>query len=108
MTVATATAGPVGPFSPPGGPRLARQHAVPLSVSYFDPEEDAAREAHIAHCGEQMQACYAAGNREAAENWMQAQAEAIRGRSAAQVRLMESCYFAAQGSADRAAMEAQR
>jgi hypothetical protein len=75
-----------------------------LPITFYDPVDDAEREAYIQHCGEQMQACYAAGNREAAENWMHAQMEAIAGRSAAQVRRMEGAYFADMGERDRITM----
>ena len=50
---------------------------------------DDERELHIKHCGELMEANYAQGNREAAMEWLQAQNEAIKGRSAAQVARME-------------------
>jgi uncharacterized protein (DUF2384 family) len=65
---------------------------------------DQEREAHIKDCGRLMQKAYAEGNREEARQWMQAQAEAIRGRSPAQIARMEGCYFLARGEADRMAM----
>ncbi len=66
---------------------------------------DAEREAHIKDCGRRMEAAYAAGNRQEAEQWLQAQAEAIRARSPLQVVRMESCFFADQGDAARAMLE---
>jgi hypothetical protein len=66
---------------------------------------DAEREAHIKDCGRLMQKAYEQGNRQEAEQWQQAQFEAIRGRSAAQVAAMEGCYFDAQGDAARAQLE---
>ena len=64
---------------------------------------DAEREAHIKDCGRLMQKAYSEGNRQEAEQWMQAQKEAIKGRSAAQVARMEGCYFCARGEADQTA-----
>ena len=52
-------------------------------------DEDEKRELHIKHCGDMMEANYAQGNREAAMAWLQAQNEAIKGRSAAQVANLE-------------------
>ena len=71
--------------------------------------DDDQREIHIKHCGELMEASYAQGNREAAMDWLQAQNEAIKGRSAAQVAWMEArmCFFDVRGEADRAMLEAQ-
>lgn len=77
-----------------------------LPIRFYEPEAEA-REEYIEYCGAQMECCYASGNREAAENWMQAQNEAIRGRSAARVAEMERDYFGSMGAADRAALEAR-
>lgn len=66
---------------------------------------DTELEAHISACGDLMLAAYAAGNRQEAEQWMQAQVEAIRGRSLVQVAHMEGCYFENRGCAHRAAMQ---
>jgi hypothetical protein len=66
---------------------------------------DQEREDYIKACGDRMQKAYEAGNREDAELWLQAQNEAIKGRSPAQVARMESCFFADQGEKARAAME---
>lgn len=71
--------------------------------------EDEKREIHIKHCGDMMEASYAQGNREAAMAWLQAQNEAIKGRSAAQIELMERrmCFFDVRGQADQAMLEAR-
>ena len=66
---------------------------------------DAELERHIKDCGQHMVVAYAQGDRPAALKWMQLQAEAIAGRSPAQVAQMESCYFAERGASDRAALE---
>lgn len=70
-------------------------------------DEDEKRELHIKHCGDMMEANYAQGNREAAMAWLQAQNEAIKGRSAAQVARMEGCYFNDLGEQHRAHLEAR-
>lgn len=64
-------------------------------------------EQHVADCGRLMQAAYSRGDRAEAISWLHAQAEAIKGRSAAQVQRMEEGYFGARGAADRRALEAR-
>jgi hypothetical protein len=66
---------------------------------------DQEREEYIKACGERMQKAYEAGNREDAELWLQAQNEAIKGRSAGQVARMEACFFVTAGEADKQALE---
>lgn len=51
---------------------------------------DAEREQHIHDCGRLMLEAMAAGNREEAEGWLQAQNAAIAARSPAQVARMEA------------------
>ena len=65
---------------------------------------DQEREDYIKACGDRMLKAYEAGNREDADLWLQAQNEAIRGRSAAQVARLEACFFVTTGEADRASM----
>jgi hypothetical protein len=65
---------------------------------------DAEREDYIKDCGLRMEHAYACGNRQAAEQWLQAQNEAIKGRSAAKVAAMEGCYFDQQGESHAQAM----
>jgi hypothetical protein len=66
---------------------------------------DAELESHIVSCGHLMEQAYAEGNREAAQNWLQAQNAAIRGRSPKQIALMEQraglapCFFTEAGNA---------
>lgn len=66
---------------------------------------DQEREDYIKECGARMEAAYLAGNRQEAEQWLQAQNVAIKARSAAQVARMEDDYFSDQGAADRAVLE---
>jgi hypothetical protein len=68
---------------------------------------DQEREAHIKDCGRMMQKAYEQGNRQEADQWLQAQTEAVKGRSGVQVALMEGCYFDAQGAAAHAELERQ-
>lgn len=70
-----------------------------LPVQFFAPLGEQELEAHIASCGHLMVSEYEAGNRESAENWLQAMYEAIRARP--QVVATDSCYFDACGAADR-------
>lgn len=51
---------------------------------------DEEREQHIADCGRLMLEAMAAGNREEAEGWLQAQNQAIAARSPEQVARMEA------------------
>lgn len=70
---------------------------------------DAELEQHIQDCGRHMLEAMAQGNRQAADEWLQAQTVAINSRSPAQVSRMEaerglsgaSCYFDTQGEIDR-------
>jgi hypothetical protein len=66
---------------------------------------DQEREDFIKACGDRMRKAYEAGNREDADLWLQAQNEAIRGRSAAQVARLEACFFVTTGEADKQALE---
>lgn len=73
------------------------------------PMTDEEREQHIQDCGRLMLEAMANGNREEAENWLQAQNQAIAARSPEQVKRMEiarglagtSCFFDTQGELDR-------
>jgi hypothetical protein len=65
---------------------------------------DAEREIHIRDCGRLMTNAFERGNREEAMGWLQAQNDAIKGRSPAQVARMEGCYFCDRGEADKQAM----
>lgn len=72
------------------------------------PMLDAERELHIQSCGHLMQQAMAAGNRQEAMDWMQAQTLAIAQRSPAQVARMTAAieqaisdgndYFNVQGA----------
>ncbi|HBH39607.1 MAG TPA: hypothetical protein DDX06_14620 [Curvibacter sp.] len=71
---------------------------------------DQEREQHIAACGRLMLEAMAEGRRADAEAWLQAQGDAIRGRSPEQITRMEverglaPCYFHDQGERDAQAM----
>jgi hypothetical protein len=65
---------------------------------------DQEREDYIKACGDRMQKAYEAGNREDADLWLQAQNEAIKGRSPAQVARLEACFFVTTGEADAASL----
>lgn len=53
-------------------------------MNSFKPMTDAEREAYIARCGRQLVEAMAAGNRQEAVSWMQAEMLAISQRSPAQ------------------------
>lgn len=75
---------------------------------------DAELEQHIQDCGRHMLEAMAQGNRQAADEWLQAQTVAINSRSPAQVARMEAergllpepCYFDTQGEIDRGQLPA--
>lgn len=50
---------------------------------------DEERETYIAACGRLFLAAHASGDTEAAQLWLTAQNEAVKGRSTAQVALLE-------------------
>lgn len=67
---------------------------------------DLEREAHIKSCGLLMMKTYREGDRDAAQQWLRLQNEAIRQRSPAYVAKLEGCFFVEQGErARRAAQE---
>lgn len=65
---------------------------------------DQEREDYIKACGDRMRKAYEAGNREDADLWLQAQNQAIKDRSPAQVARMEACFFVTAGEDDAAAL----
>lgn len=72
----------------------------------MNPMTDEEREAHIHDCGRLMLESMAQDNRQAAEEWLQAQTLAIKSRSPEQVARMEAerglapCYFHDQAGRD--------
>lgn len=54
-----------------------------------DMSSDHLREELIAECGRRINTAYRAGDFKAARQWLESQTQAIKGRSAAQVALME-------------------
>ena len=62
---------------------------------------DQLNEQYITDCGKAMLAAHGRGDVQAAREWLRLQNEAIKARSAAQVKHMEACYFLTQGDLAR-------
>jgi len=78
-----------------------------LPITFMD-SDDQEREYLIQEYGQNMLNAYAAGDRLTAGQWMELQAEAIKGRSAGQVARMEADYFGECGERDRKAIAADK
>ena len=65
---------------------------------------DQLNEQYITDCGKAMLAAHGRGDLVAAREWLHLQNEAIKARSATQVRQMEACYFLTQGDLARERM----
>lgn len=61
---------------------------IPLPITFMD-SDDAELEHRVRECGENMLREYEAGNREAAEQWLEAQRVAINSRSGCHVARLE-------------------
>lgn len=61
---------------------------MPLPICFLD-SDDQEREHHIKSLGELMLQSYADGDRQAAQQWLQLQQEAIKARSPAYIKQLE-------------------